>query len=66
VKPTLNLGDFRGVQAMVLLDDARHSGRNTWHDGGPWPFELVTLAIVLGSLGFWALILLVSWAFLAV
>jgi hypothetical protein len=44
---------------MAFLDDARHSGRDTYAPPArSWPREFVTLAIVAGSLAFWALIVL--------
>jgi hypothetical protein len=44
---------------MAFLDDARHSGRDTYAPSAQsWPREFVTLAIVAGSLAFWALFVL--------
>jgi hypothetical protein len=44
---------------MAFLDDARHTGRNTYaSDCGPWPREFVTLALVAGCLAFWAIVVL--------
>jgi cytosine/uracil/thiamine/allantoin permease len=44
---------------MAYLDDARHSGRNTYVSGGhPWPREFVTLALVAGCVAFWAILVL--------
>ena len=44
---------------MAYLDDARHSGRNTYVSGAhPWPREFVTLALVAGCVAFWAIVAL--------
>jgi len=40
---------------MPFLDDAKHSGRNTWKDNGRWPREFVTLAVVIASLAIWGM-----------
>jgi len=47
---------------MAFLDDAQHTGRNTYsvNDSKPWPRELLTLAWVCISVGFWAVLLLVT------
>jgi len=42
---------------MAFLDDARHSGRNTY-ESHSWPREFVTLAVVGGSLAFWVIVIL--------
>jgi hypothetical protein len=44
---------------MAFLDDARHSGRDTFAPHSrPWPREFVTLAIVASCLAFWAIAVL--------
>jgi hypothetical protein len=42
---------------MAFLDDARHSGRNSYEPRRhPWPREFMTLAVVAGCLAFWGML----------
>jgi hypothetical protein len=44
---------------MAFLDDARHSGRDSFAPrAGSWPREFMTLAVVAGCLAFWAVAVL--------
>ena len=44
---------------MAFIDDARHSGRNTFEStSAAWPREFVTLAMVASCLAFWAVLVL--------
>ena len=53
---------FRGVETMAFIDCAKHSERNTWSAQKPWPREFLTLALVCGSVGFWAVVVLAAGA----
>jgi hypothetical protein len=60
IAPRYNIVTFVELDTMAFIDCAKHSGRDTWSDPKPWPREVLTLALVCGSVGFWAVLILAA------